>query len=67
MSSRLLTHWELHSDAICALPVNAADTGDVPNLTPIIRHRVSGSCHDMRYANNVRSYYVARMHLLQLL
>ena len=56
MGSRVLTHWELHSDAICALPLNADDSGNVPNLKPISRHRTSGSCHDTRYANNVRLF-----------
>ena len=55
VSSRLLTHWELHSDAIWALPLNAAGTGNVPNLKPISRHRTRSSCKDTRYGNNVRA------------
>jgi hypothetical protein len=60
VSSRLLTHWELHSDAIWALPLNAAGTGNVPNLKPISRHRTRSSCKDTRYGNNVRALSVVR-------
>jgi hypothetical protein len=55
VSSRLLTHWERLSDAICALPADAADSCNVPNLMPMSRHRTSISCKDTRYGNNVRT------------
>lgn len=53
VSSRLLTHWEHHSDAICALPADAIanDSCNVPNLKPMSRHRTSISCKDTRYGN----------------
>ena len=53
-NNRVLTRLELHMRAICALPLDAATNGDVPNLKLADRIQASRCCKTLRYKHTVR-------------
>ncbi len=54
-NNRVLTRLELHMRAICALPLDAATNGDVPNLKLADRIQASRCCKTLRYKHTVSS------------